>query len=59
MHDTPLQTSPRDTMTAKRGVGVRLLVWGAVLGVMALGFIGYLSPGVRLNWETIAAMCGF
>jgi hypothetical protein len=46
-------------MTAKRGVGVRLLVWGAVLGVMALGFMGYLSPGVRLNWETIAAMCGF
>jgi len=59
MHHTPLQTSVPDTSTAKRGGGVRILVWGALLVVMGLGFVGYLMPGVRLNWETIAAMCGF
>jgi hypothetical protein len=37
----------------------RVLGWAALVGVMALGFLGYLMPGVRLNWETIAAMCGF
>ena len=59
MHHTSLQTSSPDTHTAKRGVGGRILVWGALLLVMGLGFVGYLMPGVRLNWETIAAMCGF
>jgi hypothetical protein len=37
----------------------RVLGWSALVSVMALGFLGYLMPGVRLNWETIAAMCGF
>jgi hypothetical protein len=59
MHHTSLQTSATDTHPAKRGAGVRILVWGALLVVMGLGFVGYLMPGVRLNWETIAAMCGF
>lgn len=38
--------------------------WKVAMGagltfVLALGFLGYFMPGVRLNWETIAAMCGF
>lgn len=33
---------------------------GVVLaGVLALGFVGYTMPELRLNWETLAAMCGF
>ena len=40
------------------------LVWrgtgGLVLSaLLAVGFMGYFLPGMRLNWETIAAMCGF
>ena len=27
--------------------------------VLGLGFLGYFSAGMRLNWETIASMCGF
>ncbi len=37
----------------------RLLIWIVLLAVLALGFSGYFLPGLRLNWETIAAMCGF
>lgn len=28
-------------------------------GVLGVGFLGYFSAGMRLNWETIASMCGF
>ncbi len=38
---------------------LRWVVWTVVLAVMALGFVGYLTPGMRMNWEAIAAMCGF
>lgn len=31
----------------------------ALAGVLALGFLGYTMPELRLNWETVAAMCGF
>ena len=37
----------------------RRLVWAIVLIVMAVGFLGYLNPSLRLNWETVATMCGF
>jgi len=26
---------------------------------LAVGFLGYLSPGMLLSWENIASMCGF
>ncbi len=39
------------------------LVWfaaGTILGiVLVLGLVGYTTPGMRLNWESIAALCGF
>ncbi|CAJ48522.1 hypothetical protein BAV0911A, partial [Bordetella avium 197N] len=31
----------------------------ALAAVLLLGFVGYLSPDMRLNWESVAAMCGF
>jgi len=33
--------------------------YGLLAAVLALGFWGYLSPSMRLNWESLAAMCGF
>ena len=36
------------------------ILGGVVLiAVLAVGFVGYLTPGMRINWETIATMCGF
>ena len=33
---------------------------GALLvQVLVIGFLGYLQPGMLLQWETIATMCGF
>lgn len=37
----------------------RILGGAALAGVLALGFLGYTMPELRLNWETLAAMCGF
>ncbi|MDO9024581.1 hypothetical protein [Zwartia sp.] len=33
---------------------------GVFLGVvLVVGFLGYLTPSMRVNWEAIASMCGF
>jgi len=37
----------------------RILGGTALAAVLALGFVGYTMPELRINWETLAAMCGF
>jgi len=33
---------------------------GVLLGVvLVVGFLGYMTPSMRVNWEAIASMCGF
>jgi len=33
---------------------------GALLAlVLVVGFLGYLTPSMRVNWEAIASLCGF
>lgn len=44
---------PKLPLRWKIGVTVTLVL------LLTLGFLGYFLPGLRLNWETIAAMCGF
>ena len=56
-HDTHSHSNPEAPLP-KRGP------WGyagilAVLAVMALAFIGYLSPGMRVQWVNFMALCGF
>ena len=29
------------------------------IAVLAVGFMGYLTPAMRVSWEAIASMCGF
>jgi len=31
----------------------------ALAAVLAFGFLGYTQPELRINWETVAALCGF
>ena len=38
---------------------LKLFGAAALLLVLGIGFLGYLTPGMRINWETIATMCGF
>ncbi|WP_159079027.1 hypothetical protein [Orrella marina] len=38
---------------------MRIATWAGLLILLAFGFLGYLTPGMQLNWETIATMCGF
>lgn len=51
------------TLRLPRSRKAKLLVrvgLGTLLGcVLFAGFLAYLSPAMRLNWETIASMCGF
>lgn len=43
----------------KRRTLWRLVGAIGLAAVLAIGFLGYTQPALRLNWETIAAMCGF
>lgn len=53
-------TSPSDTCaSSSRRPAWRWAGYGALALIMALGFWGYLSPSMRLNWESVAALCGF
>lgn len=49
-HTPPAPTLPRRWRLA----GIALLTV-----VLALSFLGYLSTDMQLQWDTIAAMCGF
>ena len=52
-------TSTESAGMQKLSLGWRVAAWLAFAAVLAVGFAGYFMPGLRLNWETIAAMCGF
>ena len=38
---------------------LKLVGGGVLLAVLVIGFLGYLTPSMRINWETVAAMCEF
>jgi hypothetical protein len=40
-------------MWLRVSLGVMLLV------VLVVGFMGYLTPAMRVSWEAVASMCGF
>ncbi len=56
---SPTPDQATNTALPKTRLAWRLAGWFLLVAVMAVGFLGYLTPGMRLNWETIAAMCGF
>jgi hypothetical protein len=47
------QVKPRVSMWLRVSLGVMLLV------VLVVGFMGYLTPAMRVSWEAVASMCGF
>ena len=49
---TPLVLWPRRPLW-------RLLATLAIAVVLAGGFLAYLTPHMAINWEAIAALCGF
>jgi hypothetical protein len=59
VQSSPLTDQPTALSKPKASLTWRVLGWSLLGLVMAIGFLGYLTPGMRLNWETIAAMCGF
>jgi hypothetical protein len=34
------------------------LLWLSAAALLAVGFAGYLHPDMRLDWATLAQMCG-
>jgi hypothetical protein len=46
-------------LSRKASLLLRAGLWAMLGGVLCVGFLAYLSPSMRLNWETIASMCGF
>ncbi|CAN1533177.1 hypothetical protein MCEGE14_01483 [Burkholderiaceae bacterium] len=47
------QVKPRVSLWLRVSLGVMLLV------VLTVGFMGYLTPAMRVSWEAVASMCGF
>ena len=43
----------------RRRTAWRVMGGIALAVVLTVGFLGYTQPDLRLNWETLAAMCGF
>ena len=41
------------------GRGRRLAGLVALFAVLAIAFVGYLSPDMQLQWENLMALCGF
>jgi len=36
----------------------RAALWAAVAAALAVGFVGYLHPDMRLDWAALAQLCG-
>lgn len=36
----------------------RTALWAAIAAALAVGFVGYLHPDMRLDWAALAQMCG-
>jgi hypothetical protein len=36
----------------------RVLLWAVIAAVLAVGFVGYLHPDMRLDLAALAQMCG-
>jgi hypothetical protein len=36
----------------------RMALWALVAALLAVGFVGYLHPDMRLDWAALAQMCG-
>ncbi|MFC3340157.1 hypothetical protein [Paracandidimonas soli] len=51
------QQHPQDSRKLSRAL--RTAGWVLLAAVLALSFAGYLSTDLRLQWENIAALCGF
>jgi quinol-cytochrome oxidoreductase complex cytochrome b subunit len=47
------QLKPRVSTWLRVTLGVMLVA------VLAVGFMGYLTPAMRVSWEAVASMCGF
>jgi hypothetical protein len=49
----PVQVKPRVSSWLRVTLGAMLVV------LLVVGFMGYLTPAMRVSWEAVASMCGF
>lgn len=38
---------------------LRVMLGALLVVVLVVGFMGYLTPAMRVGWEAVASMCGF
>jgi hypothetical protein len=38
---------------------LRVTLGAMLVVVLVVGFMGYLTPAMRVSWEAVASMCGF
>lgn len=61
MHDKQTQAHPNSRSTDHRAsLGASRLIGRIVLfAVLALAFVGYLTPDMRIQWANLMTLCGF
>jgi len=53
-------SSHQQTVPSRRpGRAWRIVGLLALAAVLALAFVGHLSPDMKLQWENLMALCGF
>jgi hypothetical protein len=38
---------------------LKVMLGAMLVVVLVVGFMGYLTPAMRVSWEAVASMCGF
>lgn len=59
MMSTQTSQSPLSQPPQRRNRWLRVSLAVAFVVVLAVGFMGYLTPAMRVSWEAVASMCGF
>lgn len=57
--ESPVDTAAEGLLWSRVPRGWRWTTYIAIAVLLALGFWAYQSPAMRINWETVAALCGF
>lgn len=57
--NTQTSQSPLSQPQPRRNRWLRVSLAVAFVVLLAVGFMGYLTPAMRVSWEAVASMCGF
>lgn len=55
----PAQTAQTAQSSRRKSAWLKITLGVMFVAVLVVGFLGYLTPAMRVSWEAVASMCGF